>query len=121
MRGYTTDSLAVIVRKAPCDTGRPTPVYPAFLSSDPLDRPRTAELRAFVNADPARVSASVVDGADRLVGTGQCAAAGGGIQIAYATECSIALTPSLQGDYKLRLDEKERFRTASSLYPLSLR
>ena len=120
LTAYSTDDLSVIVRKAPCDTGQLTPIIPAFLGTDPAERPQSSELRAFVNADPARIAMIVIDGVGQTIANGQCGVAGSGVRIAYAAECAIRVPITLKGDYKLRLTQKERFKTVYTDYPIVL-
>lgn len=120
LTAYATDDVSVIVRKAPCDTGQLTPIIPAFLSSSPTDRPSSSELRAFANADPARVSMTLVDRTGEPIATGRCSPAGSGVKIAYAAQCAIHVPITLGGEFWLRVSQKERFKTVQTDYPIVL-
>ena len=120
LTGYSSDDVSVIVSKAPCEAAQIRPIIPAFLNGDRSSRPSNTELRAFVNADPARVSIAIIGPDKSQVASGTCSPAGGGVQIAYSAECSITMPPTLQGQVLLHLSQKERFKTVSTDYPVLL-
>lgn len=123
---YDVESMAVMIRATPsCDAAEFGSIIPALLvprggdvSSATSVLPR---LIVDVNADPVRVSLSLLDIRNTKILDAACGKAGGGVQISFSTVCTFSPATRLPaGKYRLRLATKERFRTVSTDFDISI-
>lgn len=123
LHGYKVDDVGVLIRAArSCDDDQSLGIVPAVVTpwrAKPLP-PDAQVLVADVNADPAFVSAALVDAkGEELASAPACSAPGTDVQIAFSSVCTLRATRKLpQSGVKLLLHVRERFEVTENAYPL---